>query len=145
MEKKIKYKENCLEPEDYFELRRSVNWRVFGEQQTGRALDNSIYDIVAYEGIKPVGMGRLVGDGALYYYIQDVIVRPDYQGRGIGTEIINRLTAFVDEATAQDERASIGLISEKDKEGFYKQFGFKTLPTNLCGAGMRKIVYKLEE
>ncbi|MCR5501527.1 MAG: GNAT family N-acetyltransferase [Lachnospiraceae bacterium] len=30
-----------------------------------------------------VGMGRLVGDGVMYWYLQEIVVLPEYQGRGI--------------------------------------------------------------
>lgn len=144
MAKKIKYRENCLGVDEYFELRKSVNWRIFDKMQTQRALDNSIFDIVVFEGIKPIGMGRLIGDGSLYYYIQDVVVHPQYQRQGIGSEIIKKLTEYVEETTTKDGRASIVLISEKEKEIFYQKLGFKSLPNSRCGAGMRKIILKTE-
>ncbi len=83
-------------------------------------------------------MGRVVGDGALYFYLQDIIVKPTHQGRAIGRQIVSKLT---DEAVARAEiGATIGLMSAKDKEGFYENFGFQVRPTEQLGAGMSRFV-----
>ena len=42
-----------------------------------------------------VGMGRIVGDGAIYFYIQDVAVKPEHQGRGVGRQIMEHLLAYL--------------------------------------------------
>ena len=35
--------------------------------------------ITVYDDDKPIGMGRIVGDGAVIRYIQDLIIIPEYQ------------------------------------------------------------------
>ena len=86
-------------------------------------------------------MGRLIGD-SIYYIIVDVIVEPDYQRKGIGSKIIKMLIDYVDKETTVGSRSSIQLISEKGKENFYKQLGFKIIPHEFCGSGMRKVIRK---
>lgn len=56
-------------------------------EQVEQALKNDLLDIVAIVNDYVVGMGRLVGDGAMYWYLQEIIVLPEYQGNGIGTSI----------------------------------------------------------
>ena len=63
-------------------------------QQAQKALDNSLYVLSAYHDGELVGMGRLVGDGAVICYIQDLIVVPNIQAHGIGSMIIERLIAY---------------------------------------------------
>lgn len=138
----ISYKANILDRGIYFSLRESIGWHNFSKAQTEKALQNSVYDVVANDGDTPVGMGRLVGDGALYCYVQDVVVHPDYQGRGIGTEILNQLLDYIDQIIEEDGRMSIGLVSAQGKESFYEQFGFKQIPHEFSGAGMRKVIRK---
>ncbi len=71
-----------------------------------------------------VGMGRALSDGVSDAYIQDVIVVPEFRGRGIGARIVQRLVA-------ECERAGIGwigLIAEPGTEPFYEKLGFAALP-----------------
>ena len=135
------YKENFLKYDTYFKLRESVGWSNFSKEQTVKALTNSVYDIVVLDDKSVIGMGRLIGDG-LYYTIVDVVVRPEYQSNGVGTEIINRIMEYVDSHIPPNGRASIQLISEIGKEPFYEKMGFKKIPHENCGTGMRKVLYK---
>jgi len=49
------------------------------------------------EGDEVVGMGRLVGDGALTLYVSDICVAPEHQGKGLSRLILNALVSHVDE------------------------------------------------
>ncbi len=135
------YKENALQYEDYYALRESAGWNNFSKEQTISALKSANYSIIATENEEVVGMGRLIGDG-LYFTIVDVVVKPEYQGRGIGSEIIRRILEYIDNQTPVTGRASIQLIAEKGKEPFYEKMGFKKIPHENCGTGMRKVIYK---
>lgn len=138
----MEYKENVLTYEDYFNLRESVGWMNFSKEQTQKALLNSIYTVIAVDDYgDAVGMGRLTGDG-MYYMIVDIAVCPDYQKKGIGTEIINMLITYVSRETPVGGRSSIQLIAEKGKESFYEKIGFKKIPHECCGFGMRKVIRK---
>ncbi|MDE6220441.1 MAG: GNAT family N-acetyltransferase, partial [Lachnospiraceae bacterium] len=88
-----------------------------------------------------VGMGRLIGDG-LYYVIVDVVVHPAFQGMGIGGKIVDMMIAYVDRETPCEGRSSVQLIAEKGKETFYEKRGFKRIPHDFCGSGMRKVILK---
>lgn len=138
----MEYKENVLTYEDYFNLRESVGWMNFSKEQTQKAPLNSIYTVIAVDDYgDAVGMGRLTGDG-MYYMIVDIAVCPDYQKKGIGTEIINMLITYVSGETPVGGRSSIQLIAEKGKESFYEKIGFKKIPHECCGFGMRKVIRK---
>lgn len=135
----MEYKENILEYKDYCSLRESVNWINFAKVQTEKALKNSLYTVIAVENDQTVAMGRLIGDG-MYYTIVDIVVHPDYQHRGIGTGIIRRIMDYINRETPEGGRSSVQLIAEKGKEPFYESLGFKTIPHEFCGSGMRKII-----
>ncbi|HET7624494.1 MAG TPA: GNAT family N-acetyltransferase [Verrucomicrobiae bacterium] len=49
--------------------------------------------ISAWENAKLVGLGNAISDGYLVVYYPHLLVLPDYQGRGIGSEIMRRLQA----------------------------------------------------
>lgn len=51
-------------------------------------------------------MGCVVGDGAFYFYVQDVVVRPDRQRRGIGRLVGETLVDQVCDAAPIVERSS---------------------------------------
>ena len=137
----MEFKENAITPEIYHELRSSVEWMNFNVEQTAQGLSRSLYSLVVFDEQKPVGMGRVVGDG-IYNIICDVVVDPAYQGKGIGSQIMNRLLNYLKEQTPENGRTSIHLIAEKGKETFYEKFGFKLVPNESSGSGMRMIIRK---
>jgi len=137
----MEYRENALNYEDYCTLRKSVDWQLFSEDQMRQALNNSLYTVSVVEGEQTVGMGRLIGDG-MYYMIADIVVSPVFQNYGIGTNITNMLLKYVEDKTPVGGRSSIQLIAEKGKEPFYEKLGFKLIPHDFCGSGMRKVVRK---
>ena len=137
----MRYMENVLCYEDYSKLRESVGWMLFSKEQTQMALMNSLYTVIAVKDSQTVGMGRLTGDG-MYYMVVDIVVQPNYQKQGIGTKIVNMIIEFVDKETPNGGRSSIQLIAEKGKETFYEKIGFKIIPHEFCGSGMRKVIRK---
>jgi len=81
-----------------------------------------------------VGMARVIGDAGMVFYIQDVIVLPDYQGQGIGTQLMAAVMVFI--RSHAHHNTIIGLMAAKGKEAFYEKYGFFTRPTEIHGAGM---------
>lgn len=58
-----------------------------------RAFDNSLLALGAFDGDRLVGLVRAVGDGYSIVFVQDILVLPDYQRRGIGTGLLRMVTA----------------------------------------------------
>ena len=137
----LEYLEIQLTYETYYKLRQSVGWNNFLEEQTRVALNNSCYSLVVLDKGIFVGMARIIGDG-LYYTIVDVVVSPEYQGRGIGRSLVEGLLKYIDNKTPLGGRVSIQLIAVKGKEEFYEKFGFKLIPNENSGSGMRKVINK---
>ena len=108
--------------EEYRYLCESVGWRqIMNLDAAERALNNSVAGVVALnETGLAVAMGRIVGDGAIYFYIQDIAVDPQYQRSGLGTAVLMNLLQHI-ERTAP-EKAFIGLFSVPDALGFYEKF-----------------------
>lgn len=137
----MEYKENNLSYEDYCRLRQSVGWTNFSKTQTEKSLERSLYTVVADNDGQAVGMGSLIGDG-MYYMIVDIVVLPTYQKMGIGSTMLNMIVDYVNRETSVGGRSSIQLIAEKGKEKFYEKRGFKVIPHEFCGSGMRKVIRK---
>ena len=91
---------------------------------------------MAVENGKTIGMGRIVGDGAVICYIQDFVVRPEHQGTSIGRKMMERLIAHVEELRMDQSEMMLCLMCAKGREQFYEKFGFIGRPTENLGPGM---------
>ena len=132
----IEIVENKLDVETYLDIRASVHWKVLRKEQAEKALNNSLYTVMAVENGKTIGMGRIVGDGAVICYIQDFVVRPEYQGTSIGRKMMERLIAHVEELRMDQSEMMLCLMCAKGRERFYEKFGFIGKPTENLGPGM---------
>jgi ribosomal protein S18 acetylase RimI-like enzyme len=132
-----------LSVEDYNYLRRSVKWIIVTEKRAKKALDNSFYKVIAYEDERPVGMARIVSDGGYTYFITDVIVHPEYQGKHIGTQMIDDILKFIEKDVDKGETVMVSLMSAYERESFYSRFGFHTRPFGNHGPGMSMWVSRI--
>ena len=140
--KKMDYKiENYILPKEYNELRASIGWDSKDEEVITEALNNSVIVKKVLENGKVVGMARAIGDG-LYYLIVDVVVHNEYQGKGLGKILINEIVKEVENRTKIGQKASINLVSMKDKEEFYEKCGFRKIPFDYTGYGMIRRIEK---
>lgn len=132
----IEFKENVLDVDTYLYLRASVGWKKLSQTQAEKALANSLYTVYAELDGRPVGMGRIVGDGAVICYIQDLIVTPEVQRQGVGRQLIERLKNFVHEVSEENTEMMLALMCAKGRENFYEKCGFTARPTQSLGPGM---------
>lgn len=77
-----------------------------------------------------VGMGRLLGDGALHAFVTELIVREDARGAGIGARILDTLVAAARERGVDD----VQLFAARGRAAFYERHGFERRPHD--GPGM---------
>jgi 8-oxo-dGTP pyrophosphatase MutT (NUDIX family)/GNAT superfamily N-acetyltransferase len=127
---------------DYNNLRNLVGWGMIPEKQAQAGLNNSDYVIVAKVGDRTVGMSRVLTDGGCVALILDVVVHPDYQGKGIGRTLMQSVMNFINNRIEQGEVSHICLMAAKGKEEFYKKFGFEERPNDNRGAGMTQWIKK---
>lgn len=135
----MEYYENNLSIEQYISLRTSVGWNLFCDDQMNATIQNSLYTVTVVHEKQAVAMGRLIGDG-MYYLVADIIVRPEHQKCGIGSRVMDMILEHVRKNTPAGGRSSVQLIAEKGKEEFYIKKGFKRIPHEFCGSGMRKVI-----
>ena len=132
-------KERLPTTEEYNELRRSVEWPTYTNELVERGLANTFYSVVVEtENGNSVGMGRIIGDDAIYLHIQDIIVRPEHQNQGVGKLIMTELMKYIDKVAGNN--TNIGLMSSKGRELFYEKLGFIERPNEKFGSGMIKVV-----
>lgn len=129
-----------LSVEDYIEIYTSVGWKVPSVEQIAVAIEKSPFTVcVRYEG-KPVGMGRIVGDCAMSFFVKDIAVIPKFQNQGIGSIIMDCIAEYVKKNTPKGWEICMELISAEGKEGFYEKFGFGKKPGNGMGHGMMGLI-----
>ena len=119
---KIEYRSPTLS--EYKKLRGLVGWWKTDKNSTDKALKNSLFSAVAVNQNTVIGFGRIIGDGGLYFYIQDLIVHPEFQNKGFGKSLMKELMGYIT-ANAKSG-AFVGLMAAKGLEKYYKSFGFKT-------------------
>lgn len=73
----------------------SVGWTAYTERPAmlRQAIERSLCVLAAYQDGTLVGLARAVGDGVSIVYVQDILVSPPYQRRGIGSALLRQLLA----------------------------------------------------
>lgn len=130
----LRLTENTLTPDIYKNIRASVGMKEYEENDIIKALQGTLFSVVVWEDDEPVGIGRVIGDGRVAFFIKDVAVVPWKQGSGIGRMLMDGMMAFIKREGAPN--AYVGLMALKEKEGFYQQFGFHVRPFGNEGSGM---------
>lgn len=68
-------------------------------ERMGRMLEEADLVLTAWDEAKLVGISRCITDWVYCTYLSDLAVRADYQGRGIGKELVRRTRAATPQAT----------------------------------------------
>jgi ribosomal protein S18 acetylase RimI-like enzyme len=100
-----------------------------------KAFESSYLVIFVFDDEKLIGMGRALYDGEFQAALYDIVLLPQYQGKGIGKKLVNRLCS-------QLPVENIILYSVPGREGFYVKCGFKKMRTAM--AIFDKIKSKIE-
>lgn len=132
----IIYKEHTPTPEEFNNLTEAVDWGTRENKIIEEALKNTLYSLCVYDENKLIGYGRIIGDKTIFLYIQDIMVIPEYQGKKIGTGIMNKLIEKINEYKKVNPEIRTYLGASKGKESFYEKFGFISRPNEDLGAGM---------
>lgn len=130
---KIIYKIKKPSLEEFHKLRNAVDWnlrvRGISDERAQESLDKAPFCVCAYDEREIIGMVRLSGDSGMYGYIQDTIVLPEYQGKGVGSKMMEKVMGFV----RTKKGYLLGVCPSKVSVEFYEKFGFKKRPENPNG------------
>lgn len=132
----IIYKEHTPTPQQFNMLTDSVGWGTRDEAVVYKALKNSLFCLCAYDNDRLIGFARIIGDETIFLYIQDVMVLPEYQGKKVGTGIMERLIGQINQYKKANPDIRTYLGASAGKENFYKRFGFETRAGAGLGPGM---------
>ena len=84
-----------------------------------KMLKNTDYHFSAWDDKRLIGFARVLTDGIYRATLWDVVIHPDYQGQGIGEELMNRILSHP--VLSKIEKF---WLNTRDKFGFYEKFGF---------------------
>ena len=117
-------------------LYASVGWTAYTDDPAAlrNGFANSLLTLAAYEEAALAGLIRVVGDGHTVVFVQDILVRPQFQRHGIGSALLRAvLNRYAD--VRQTE-----LVTDDTPEttAFYRSMGFREL-TELGCRGFMKI------
>jgi GNAT superfamily N-acetyltransferase len=84
-----------------------------------KIISGSFCFLVAVCDDEIIGMGRAISDGVSDAYLQDVAVRKDMRGKGIGSALIRALIRRLKDSGID----WIGLIAERGSHHFYEKLG----------------------
>ena len=128
----FRFSTDLPEKQLFFDLFLTTGWNVqykLEPDELYEALNQSWYCLSAYQDNILVGFGRMIYDGVVHALILDLIVRPEYQNKGIGKTILNKLV----DKCRQHRIRDIQLFSVKGKAEFYHKCGFRERPEGAPG------------
>ncbi len=111
-------------------LYASVGWTSYTEhpQWLLPAFSRSLRIFSAWDGETLVGLCRAVGDGITIVYIQDLLVRPEYQRRGLGCQLLGRM---LEEYKHVYQKC---LLTDERTVSFYEKMGLQLVSEAGCRA-----------
>ena len=121
--------------EEILHLYQSVGWTNYLKRVDilEEAYANSLCVLAAYDGDSLLGIIRAIGDGLTIVFVQDIIVLPEYQRKGIGTKLLKTL---MDKYKDVYQMELLTDNTEKTK-AFYRSVGFTASDDMGCVAFIR--------
>lgn len=135
MQKSTEFKDT-ISADSFCRLRESVGFQKLTVSQAERVLSNTSFLVTAVCDGENVGLVRVLTDTLTDAYITDVIVRPDFQGNGLGLKMMNAVLEKLKALAIDHVHLACALYANPGKESFYKKLGFEKLPNDKYGYGM---------
>lgn len=116
-------------------LYASVGWTAYTEQPESlrRGFEASLLVLAAYEDGALVGLIRVVGDGQTIVFVQDILVHPSCQRRGIGTALLKEVL----KRYSHVRQIELTTDDTPKTRAFYESVGFRTMASLGCCGFMR--------
>lgn len=121
---------------EYNAVRLAAGLTVKDELAAQLGLSNTLFGICVVHDEAVVGIGRVIGDGGLFYDIVDVAVVAEHQRRGVGKLIMDGLMRYI-EVNARPS-SLVCLMANKGIAPFYEKYGFKARGADMPGMIIRR-------
>jgi GNAT superfamily N-acetyltransferase len=103
-------------------VHRFLTTSYWAEGRTREVVERSITNSIcfgAYANGQQVAFGRVITDRAVFGYLADIFVVPEFRGRGISKRLVSAMLEHPDVA-----RVSGIQLRTRDAHGLYARFGF---------------------
>ena len=120
---------------DILRLYASVGWTAYTDYPDvlRKGFENSMLTLAAYEDDQLLGIIRAVGDGYTVVFVQDILVFPEHQRKGIGTALLKALL----DGYSHVRQIELATDNTPKTIAFYKSMGFRELSEIGCCGFMR--------
>lgn len=120
---------------EILELYSSVGWTAYTDHPDSlrRGFENSLVILGVYTENDLVGILRAVGDGETIVFIQDILVHPDYQRRGLGTALLKEALSRYSHV----RQIQLATDNTEKTKAFYRSCGFRELSEIGCCGFMK--------
>lgn len=110
--------------DEFLSLAQSVGWMEFiNVAHMPEHLSAAAFSVVAVNARnETIGCALVLSDASSFYYIKDVMVRPDWQAKRVGTALMKAVSDWLDNNAVN--KSLVGLYTGENLEPFYQQFGF---------------------
>ncbi len=128
-----------IETADYLRLRKDCGLSPKTVEAANKGLRNSLCSVLIRDReqqMKAIGMGRLIGDGGCHCQVVDICVLPEFQGKGLGKEIMNRLKDYINRELP--DSCYVSLIADGEAYKLYLNYEFKEVWPISRGMGFKK-------
>lgn len=136
---------NTLCADDFIRLFDSAGWGRPDCELVETSLKNSYVTFAVKDADKVIAMARLIGDGGMAFFLKDLIVAPEYQGKSVGKSLLSYIEDYIRSQLKDGWWSFLQLMSAKDKDEFYLKCGYKSHPHERSGHGFTKIIEKGKE
>ena len=129
---KISYIGRSIMPQEYMQVRQALGLPVPAFPVAARAVRDDLFNVVVLlDGETPIGCARVIGDGVLTFLIQDVLVAPKFQRKGVGSKLLGIVLGYLE--TVAEPGAFVGLMAAPGTEAFFAKHGFAARPADAPG------------
>lgn len=134
----IEIRDNQLRAEDFIALFAAAGWGDVPYAMAQTALENSYATFSVHRDGQVIAMARLLGDGAMAFFLKDFAVLPAFQGKGIGRLLNAHIEEYIRSRLQPGWHGYLQLVSAKGKESFYLKMGYTAHPHEHSGPAMSK-------
>ncbi|MBK1811613.1 GNAT family N-acetyltransferase [Clostridium sp. YIM B02505] len=124
---KIIYKDNCcnIDWDEIPKILSAAGMSYSDPEVHKKAFNNSYITVFAFYNENLIGFGRAISDGVYQAAIYDLAILPEYQGKGVGRELLKKITDTI-------PNCNYILYAAPGKEGFYEKSNFRKMRTAMA-------------